>query len=310
MATYTHTRVRGLAPWKPQAPTRALLAQIAGVLTEYRDHLPLTARQIYYRLVGAFDYPKTEQGYERLLNTLNRARRAGIVPFNAIRDDGVTHRGAGGFDVPHFLHSLRYTAEAYRSDRLAGQPVRLELWVEAAGMVPQAARIAEKYGVPTFSSGGFDSTTAKYEAARRFMDADVPVTVLHIGDHDPSGISIFDAATGDVTAMCADLGRTDVVSFARIAVTTRQIKQYALPDAPPKDTDRRGNWRGATVQVEAMTPEQLAGVIETAIRARLDLTTYAAVLAREATERAQIVALVGTLATGDEDGTQAGRGGL
>ena len=40
-----------------------------------------------------------------------------------------------------------------------GQAQYLELWVEAAGMVPMAFNaVNPKYGVPVFSSGGFDST--------------------------------------------------------------------------------------------------------------------------------------------------------
>jgi len=47
------TRVRGFAPWSPEKATLALLDQVQGILDEYVDHLPLTIRQIFYRLVGA-----------------------------------------------------------------------------------------------------------------------------------------------------------------------------------------------------------------------------------------------------------------
>ena len=76
---YTCTRVRGLAPWRPSAKTRVLLQQVAEVLVEYRDHLPLTNRQVFYRLVGRYDYPKDEHAYERLGEAMNRARRSGVV---------------------------------------------------------------------------------------------------------------------------------------------------------------------------------------------------------------------------------------
>ncbi len=69
------TRPRGFAPWSPQAATLTLLGQVRAVLAEYRDHLPLTIRQIFYRLVGAHGYDKTEQAYGRLCEHLNRARR-------------------------------------------------------------------------------------------------------------------------------------------------------------------------------------------------------------------------------------------
>jgi len=82
------TRVRGFAPWSPEKATLALLDQVQGILDEYVDHLPLTIRQIFYRLVGAHDYEKTERAYQRLAEHLNRARRARMIPMDVIRDDG------------------------------------------------------------------------------------------------------------------------------------------------------------------------------------------------------------------------------
>ena len=59
------TRVRGFAPWSPQRATLALLDQVQAVLVEYRDYLPLTLRQIFYRLVGAYSFPKTQRDYKQ-----------------------------------------------------------------------------------------------------------------------------------------------------------------------------------------------------------------------------------------------------
>ena len=44
-----------------------LLGQVEAVLDEYADYLPLTVRQIFYRLVGAYGYEKTERAYARLV---------------------------------------------------------------------------------------------------------------------------------------------------------------------------------------------------------------------------------------------------
>ena len=82
------TRPRGFVDWKPQAATLALLDQVRGVLDEYADYLPLTVRQVFYRLVGAHGYDKTERAYERLGEALNRARRAELIDMDAIRDGG------------------------------------------------------------------------------------------------------------------------------------------------------------------------------------------------------------------------------
>ena len=85
----TRTRVRGLAEWSPRTTSLELVAAINDVLHEYRDLLPLTLRQVFYRLVAAAGYGKTEQAYERLGETVNRGRRSGQIRFAAIRDDGV-----------------------------------------------------------------------------------------------------------------------------------------------------------------------------------------------------------------------------
>ena len=82
-AIYKKPRPRGLAPWRPQTQTLVLLGKVQAVLEEYADFLPLTVRQVFYRLVGAWDYPKTEQAYERLLEMMNRARRARLSPGRA-----------------------------------------------------------------------------------------------------------------------------------------------------------------------------------------------------------------------------------
>lgn len=58
----------------------------------------------------------------------------------------------------------------------------------------------------------------------------------------------------------------EVFEPERIAVTVEQAEDFDLDSAPPKPTDTRSvGWEGETYQVEAMTPTQLAGVVEDAI---------------------------------------------
>lgn len=292
---YPHARERGLATWNPRRETLALLEDVKEILVEYEEHLPLTARQLFYRLVGSRDYPKDENAYARLLHALGRARRAGLLSFEAIRDDGVQTSGPGGYcGMAHFWEAVRSAAGSYYRDRSAGQPVALEVWVEAGGMVPQVARVAHSYGATVFSSGGFDSLTAKHDAARRILERDRSTIVLHVGDHDPSGVSLFDSAAEDVGALVLGLalreGRTWTAPvFERVAVTEEQIESYSLPSAPPKKTDKRGDWKGETVQAEALTPDQLAYEIRVAVEAHVDFEVLSAAVDREDEERAALV---------------------
>jgi hypothetical protein len=216
-------RPRGFISWNPQPKTRALLDQVRAILVEYADYLPLTLRQIFYRLVGAYDYEKTEKAYERLGEMVNRARRARLISMDAIRDDGGVTQGGGGYDSPEdFLETMQDRAASYRRDRTKGQARKLMVFCEAAGMVPQLADVANDYGIPVISSGGFDSVTEKHGLAERISWNGRPVEVLHIGDYDPSGVHTALNLAEDVGAFVEVLGGE--AEFTRLAVTPEQIE--------------------------------------------------------------------------------------
>jgi hypothetical protein len=281
------TRPRGFAPWNPQPTALALLAQVQDVLAEYTDYLPLTCRQVFYRLVGAQGFDKTEQAYQRLCETLSRARRARLIEMDAIRDDG------GHTAVPpawegteDFLGAVRSQAERLILNRSVGQRTRLVVMCEAAGMVPQLASVARHYGLPVISSGGFESVTEKHRLAVDLAEEGRPTEVLHIGDHDPSGAHLFLALAEDVQAFTRELGGD--VEFSRLAVTPRQITKLRLATAPPKATDRRA-FKGETCQAEAIPPDVLAGILREAIEARIDHEALARVFQHEKRVRSELV---------------------
>lgn len=279
-----HGRPRGFIDWRPQAKTAALIEQVQAVLDEYADYLPLTLRQVFYRLVGNYGYDKTEKAYSRLCEAMGRARRARLISFDAIRDDGVTRLdGVGWHDINSCWRAIESTAENYRIDRQRRQPWRVVLWCEAAGMAPQLQTVGEPYSVPVYSSGGFDSVTVKHEMAHLF--ARQPTHVLHIGDHDPSGVHVFGSLGEDVAAFAADMGAQ--VKFSRLAVLPEHIDEYGLLTSPPKPTDRRA-FTGQTVQAEALPPDTLAAITMQAITEHMDTVAYERALDDEKHERQQL----------------------
>jgi hypothetical protein len=282
------TRVRGLAPWQPQQATRELLALVQSVLVEYAKYLPITIRQIFYRLIGAHGYPKSEKAYKNLGEKLNRARRAGIIPFNSVRDDGITLAEPLAWDGPEELvRTFLVHADQFRLDRQIGQLRRLIFAVEAAGMVPQIERIAAPYGIAVQSAGGFDSLTCKHDLALKLGEWPA-VEILHIGDYDPSGAHIFSSLAEDVQALARDLGKAGELMFSRLVVTRRQIDELRLPTAPPKETDRRSFNDTETVQAEAIPPDVLARIVQEAIDQRVASDIYRDVLERETCIRQQL----------------------
>ena len=183
-------------------------------------------------------------------------------------------------------------AEDYRGDRTDGQPVKLMIFCEAVGMVPQLFRVADPFGIGVRSSSGFESLTEKHSLAREIAASDRPVEILHVGDHDPSGVHLVLSIEEDVAAFIAELGGE--AGFVRIAVTPAQIAEFDLPTAPPKATDNRA-FAGETVQAEALAPDVLAEIVRDAIVARLDVSAYEAALERETAERAEVIERLGRI---------------
>jgi hypothetical protein len=133
------SRPKGYAAWRSQAKTRELLEQVDEVLKEYEDHLPLTVRQIFYRLVGQYGYEKTENAYSRLGEHLVRARRARLIPFGVIRDDGVTTYSSDWYESPEgFWDATGRRIRKYRRDRQSGQSVGLSCGVRPPECCPSS----------------------------------------------------------------------------------------------------------------------------------------------------------------------------
>jgi hypothetical protein len=296
-------RPKGYAEWRPRKETQIVLAQVDQVLREYRDDLPLTVRQIFYRLVGAFDFPKTEQAYERLGTYLVRARRARLIPFEYIRDDSASVLNHLHFDGEEdFYRHVRELGEEYKQDKLADQRVSIRLHCEAEGMMPQLHAALEPYSVPVYSCSGFDSLTARRQLARWCHDTYVyrgklPV-MLHLGDYDPDGESIFDSLVEDVVGFLevdaphiAGLSRSAPL-FKRVALTKWQVRHYDLPTAPPKrSSSRTKNWTGtATCQLEALPPDRLRRIVVGTVEGWLDTEVLEQDRKREVTARRNIVA--------------------
>ena len=296
----THKRPKGYAPWRPQKKTTRLMFQVKQILDEYRDHLPLTGRQIFYRMVAAYGYPKTESAASNLAEHLTRARRAEMIPFEHIRDDGMSVMAHAHYaDENEFYKHIHDEGSAYERDKLARQKMNIRVYCEAAGMMPQLKRVCQPYSIPVYSCSGFDSVSAKYELKescwRAFVYHGRPTVILHLGDYDPSGESIFnDGLVEDVHAFLErDVPHKDpseVAIFERVALKPEHIERFNLPTAPPKSSDSRTkNWQGeATCQLEALPPDVLAGLLDATIKTYINLAVYEQDLRAEEEERRRI----------------------
>jgi len=280
---YIKTRVRGFAPWNPEPLTLAVIAKVKEIIAEYA--IALTIRQIFYRLVGKYQYEKTEKAYDRLGEYLNRARRAGFLGWESFRDDGDIVPDIPGWSSPKdFWDVVRNTAKDYF--RTPDGDVYVEIWVETAGMQPQIQAVADPFGVRVIASGGFSGVMARRNAALRLIEIAKTkiVIILLIGDYDPSGQSIMDSAAEDILAFGAE------VTFERLAVTPEQAAQYSLISAPQKDTDKRGEYMAETYQAEALDPDTLAEIVRSRLTELIGADNVAEAERTTEIDREQILA--------------------
>jgi hypothetical protein len=294
-------RVKGFAPWKPQKRTEPLLADIAVVLEEYREYLPLTVRQVFYRLVGK-GYPKTENFYATVQEVCNRARRSGRIRFESIRDDGVSRRGGESYTYASpedFYADQSKIYNYYERSWHADQPAYVQVLCEAAGMVPMLERAVRRYRVAVASSSGFDSLTVKHdlfrEALRREEEFGQRTLLLHLGDHDPSGVSVYESMAEDLEAFGEDQGEDGLIEVRRVALTPAQIQLLGIATTPDevKPSDSRSKAfiaRGLepAAQLEAIPPDTLTVIVRQSVETALDVDILAASQAQEQQERRQV----------------------
>ncbi len=284
-------QIKGYYPqWRPRDKTKVLLGQVLEIFDDYAEQLPLTLRQVFYVLVANYMYEKTERAYKRLGDHLNMARRAGWIPFENLRDDSL--HGFFGGDYKNedaFWSDIERRAKEFTLDKLENQEYRIRVHCEAVGMLPQLRRVCEPYSIPVYSCSGFDSLSVKYDLKKEIVRTKAyegkDTVILHLGDCDPSGTSIFkDGMEADVLAFLGadfeDLPYWDpeeTAGFVRVAMLSEQAEYLRVPSAPAKTTDSRSKkWGDApTYQLEAMPPDVLAEYLKIAIHAWIDLDQLA-----------------------------------
>jgi hypothetical protein len=309
----TRTRPKGRAPYRARRGSdadRALRAAVE-VVDEYRaqDRLPLGPREV--------GYVCTRRGFTKddivtIEHALVRARRAGLVAWDAISDGRTSDAGPWVPDSPASAAEVMLddlaTAQA---DRQRGQPYRVEVWTEAAAWLPRLERLCSPRGVRVYSGSGSVPVTATRAAALRALDALAerrqPTVLLTVGDLDLHGLrNIAVPFAQDVLAFTAD-GLADacegdeyrdlapdLVHVRRLGITADQAA--ALPPealGEPTAAALRAGWPWPfTAQAEALLPEDRDALVADAIDRLHDLDVRAAAVeAEEALHRATRVAL-------------------
>jgi len=215
----------------------ATIALARGFIDDYRRQgFNLTLRQLYYKFVSDDLIPNTERSYKNLGVTISEARLAGLLDWDAIVDRLREKKGQTHWDSPAEI--VEAAVNSYHIDKWDDQPTRVEVWVEKEALIEVIASAAYPLDVDYFSCKGYVSQSAMWRAAQRLREYEVTeqeTVILHLGDHDPSGVDM----TRDIQDRLHMFGSD--VDVHRIALTMQQIEEEDPPPNPTKVTDSRSD---------------------------------------------------------------------
>lgn len=267
--------------WTPGADAVAVIAQAETICRDYAAQgYDLTLRQLYYQFVSRALIPNTQQSYKRLGSIINRARLAGLLDWSYIVDRTRSLVRNSHWDSPSEI--MAGAAASYAIDKWADQPARVEVWVEKDALSGVVGRVANREDVAWFACRGYVSQSELWAAGQRlqrYMLRDQDVVVLHLGDHDPSGI--------DMSRDIEDRLRTFIgwraaghLDVRRIALNRDQVDRYNPPPNPAKLTDSRiGGYLtehgDQSWELDALEPTVLADLITDHIGRIRDADAYA-----------------------------------
>lgn len=169
-----------------------VIAQANAICAEYASQgLVLTLRQLYYQFVARGLVPNEQREYDRLGDICRDGRMAGLMDWDFLIDRTRNLMSWKTYKGPQ--EALKELAEKYHRDLWAPQHHRIEVWVEKDAAIGVVEKVCASNSVPYFSCRGYTSMSEMHEAAQRIrwhVEAGNQVTILHIGDHDPSGLDM------------------------------------------------------------------------------------------------------------------------
>jgi hypothetical protein len=274
--------------YQPHAATMVVIDQAVAIVAEYLDQgLKISLRQLFYQFVARGLLPNKHHNYKRLGRIVSDARDGGFIDWEAMEDRGREVQTHSSWDDPADI--VRSAAGSYREALWREQRYRPEVWIEKAALLGVVEPICNELRVPYFATIGNSSQTLLYEAGKRFADdldqGLVPI-VFHLADHDPNGIDM----TRDVTDRLAFYARADI-KVRRIALNMPQVREYAPPPNPAKETDSRYAAYVARFgttecwELDALPPTAIADLIRTEVTGLIDRAAWDEAAAEEARNR-------------------------
>jgi hypothetical protein len=266
---------------------QSVLVTAQRICDEYaRQGLRLTLRQLYYQFIARNLFPDSrlvtlpdgnrtknhDKNYKWLGNQVSDGRVAGLIDWNHITDTSRSPSGGdGGWDSPREF--AQAAARQYTVTKWDNQPEYVEVWVEKEALAQVVRRTTSRWNVLSFACKGYTSQSAMHDAAQRIRVEEGQgrkATVIHLGDHDPSGLDMTRDIQDRLRLFWSD------AEVDRIALNMDQVLALNPPPSPAKVTDSRARdyieeYGEDSWELDAIEPAALDTLIEEAILGHLDM---------------------------------------
>ena len=266
------------------ASSRSIIDAANKIIDEYTSQgLRLTLRQLYYQYVARGLLPNKQKEYKRLGRVISEGRLAGLIDWDAIEDRTRSSNAVASWDGPQDI--IAACASQFKIDLWEDQEYRPEVWVEKEALAGVIAPLAAKLRVVSLACRGYTSSSELFDAGYRRLRAiarggQTPV-IIHLGDHDPSGIDM----SRDITdRMGMFVG--EPIEVKRIALNMDQVEELQPPPNPAKETDSRyedyrRKFGDECWELDALDPAYLTRIIEDTVAQYRDEDLFAEKLEEE-----------------------------
>jgi len=272
--------------------TQRVIDDANNIIASYQAQgFTLTLRQLYYQFVARGLIANKQTEYKRLGSIIDDARMAGALDWDAIEDRTRRLQEYRTFDSP--AEAARDTAKYYLEQLWDDQPTYIEVWIEKDALLGVIEPVCGRWRIPHFACRGYASQSEMYRAGKRLqdrVDRDQNVLILHLGDHDPSGIDMtrdnrdrlhLFAGGGHASYDGYELDEayTDRIEVRRLALNMDQVRRYNPPPNPAKTTDIRFDAYAAqhgtsSWELDALDPKVIDQLIDTEVQSEIDPTAW------------------------------------
>ena len=280
---------------KGRGKSQASLELVAAAIRILEEIQPATVRAVCYRLFIEKLIPSmAKANTDKVSKQLVYAREHGLLPWAWVVDETREAERISTWDNPEQI--IAAAVNGYRKDYWAMQPEWVEVWSEKGTIRGTLAPVLKKYGVTFRVMHGYGSATSLHGIANETAANDKNLTVLYVGDWDPSGMQMSEIDLPDRLQRYGGAATIKRVALDKCDV----LDDTKLPffEALDKNKDPRYQWfieryGNRCWEVDALSPVVLRQRVEDEILSLLDEDAWAHAVGIEKAETDSMKSIMG-----------------